>query len=253
VNLPLNPSSPNQTFDGWYTGKNGDGVEFTGATPVIKDIRVYAKWIINADSSFTLQDALTLLSTHAAEDGAYTVTLEGEQRLGITTLDYNGKEVSITLEGGAIIGLSSCSTGSFFTLEDGVTLQLEDITLQGRSGNKASLVRVNSGGMLVTKDGSMITGNPTSGTGGGVSVDNGTFAMSVGAVSGNTASKIGGGVYVEGSGTFTKLGGTIYGDDNNTHVAGDIENTVASGSGHAVYAGTSKQRNSTAGPRLEHG
>jgi hypothetical protein len=67
--------------------------------------------------------------------------------------------VSITLEGGATIGLSSGSTGSLFTVEDKVTLTLGgNITLQGRSDNNASLVHVD-GGALVMKNGSTITGN----------------------------------------------------------------------------------------------
>jgi hypothetical protein len=54
-------------------------------------------------------------------------------------------------------------------------------------------------------------------------------------------------VYV-GYGSFSKTGGgTIYGDTDNSHVTGDIENTAASGSGHAVYAGSSKYRNTTLG------
>jgi hypothetical protein len=69
-------------------------------------------------------------------------------------------------------------------------------------------------------------------------------------VSGNTTGSSGGGgggVYVS-SGTFTKKGGTIYGDTNTTHTAGSTENTTARGNGHAVYLDNSgKKRNSTAG------
>jgi hypothetical protein len=52
-------------------------------------------------------------------------------------------------------------------------------------------------------------------------------------------------VYHTGSSFFKKTGGIIYGDTD-----GDIDskkNTVRNGNGHAVYAGSSKQRNSTAG------
>jgi hypothetical protein len=50
----------------------------------------------------------------------------------------------------------------------------------------------------------------------------------------------GGGVVVLNNGTFTKSGGTIYGDDDGTHTVGNTENTavdvpVTSGYGHEVY------------------
>jgi hypothetical protein len=58
--------------------------------------------------------------------------------------------------------------------------------------------------------------------------------MSSGTITENNASR-GGGVYVY-SGTFSKSGGIIYGDTDNT--VGTNENTAtsaASGAGHAVY------------------
>ena len=53
----------------------------------------------------------------------------------------------------------------------------------------------------------------SSSSGGGVYVDgSGTFTMNGGTISGNTTSSSGGGVYVGGSGTFTMNGGTISGN-----------------------------------------
>ncbi|MDR1898415.1 MAG: hypothetical protein LBQ55_00215 [Treponema sp.] len=73
---------------------------------------------------------------------------------------------------------------------------------------------------------------------GGVYVAYGNFAMTGGEIAGNTAGN-GGGVYVYGGApydsTFTKTGGTVYGDDDNIHTPGSAENTAASGGGHAVY------------------
>jgi hypothetical protein len=60
-------------------------------------------------------------------------------------------------------------------------------------------------------------------------------------------------VHIWSSSTFTKTGGVIYGDTNTTHTAGSMENTAASGNGHAVNVivnsstDTCKIRNSTAG------
>jgi uncharacterized repeat protein (TIGR02543 family) len=44
--LPAEPVRPNYDFDGWYTGPDGGGTEFTNTTPVTADITVYARWII---------------------------------------------------------------------------------------------------------------------------------------------------------------------------------------------------------------
>jgi hypothetical protein len=105
---------------------------------------------------------------------------------------------------------------------------------------------VESGGKLEMLSGSKISGNVnSSGSGGGVYVDGGTFTMNGGTISGNTSSSGGGGVYV-GSGTFTKqLGGIIYGLDADS----TLKNTAASGygTGYAVYVSADKKRDGTVG------
>jgi uncharacterized repeat protein (TIGR02543 family) len=45
--LPAPPTRRGYNFDGWYTGTNGGGSEFTVTTPVIASITVYAKWTMN--------------------------------------------------------------------------------------------------------------------------------------------------------------------------------------------------------------
>jgi hypothetical protein len=80
--------------------------------------------------------------------------------------------------------------------------------------------------------------------------------MSGGTISGNSSSSrssYGGGVYVNGSGTFTKTGGTItgYADDTvNGNVVKNDSGVVQNNQGHAVYvrSNTLKRRESTAGP-----
>jgi uncharacterized repeat protein (TIGR02543 family) len=44
-NLP-SATRQNYTFDGWYTGQNGDGSPFTSSTAVTGNITVYAKWTV---------------------------------------------------------------------------------------------------------------------------------------------------------------------------------------------------------------
>jgi hypothetical protein len=66
-------------------------------------------------------------------------------------------------------------------------------------------------------------------------------------VSGNTARYSGGGVCIDNGGTFTKTGGTIYGEDADQN----LKNTVMSKLGHAVYEFMNKSwRNVTAGTAM---
>jgi hypothetical protein len=178
------------------------------------------------------------------ESGNYAITLKSNETLAPQSLSYNGKKVSITLDGGTAERTVS-ATFTLFTINSGVTLTLgNNVSLQGRSSNTDSLVRVNGGGTLVMESGSKISGNSVDGSGGGVDVSGGTFSMSGGAISGNSAST-GGGVYVSSSSsTFTMSNGTIYGSD----ASGTLKNTARSG-GHAIYVNSSpaKIRNSTAG------
>jgi len=44
--LPTAPIRKHYNFDGWYTGSDGSGAEFTATTPVTGNITVYAKWSI---------------------------------------------------------------------------------------------------------------------------------------------------------------------------------------------------------------
>jgi hypothetical protein len=76
----------------------------------------------------------------------------------------------------------------------------------------------------------------------------GTFTMSNGTISGNSTSGRGGGVYVYYGGTFTKTGGIIYG--SNAQEAGQANQARDDSSGHAVYiylgSNSVRKRNNTA-------
>jgi uncharacterized repeat protein (TIGR02543 family) len=96
-----------------------------------------------------------------------------------------------------------------------------------------------------TMSGGTISHNTATTQGGGVNVNGSTFTMNGGEISNNTVtSGSGGGVFVN-SGTFTKAaaGGTIYGSND-----GALANTT-SGTGNAAYVATdSKKRDTTARP-----
>jgi uncharacterized repeat protein (TIGR02543 family) len=241
--MPANPVRVPYTFGGWYTAPNGGGTAFTSSTVVTTNITVYAKWTSLLDKS------LDQISANAVNGGAYTITLTANETIAPKTLSYSGKKVSITLKGDTSARTVSLSaTGSMFTVESGVTLTLgNNVTLKGRDGNTASLVKVNSGGALVMNTGSKISGNGGVYQGGGVYVSYGTFTMSGGEISGNTASG-GGGVYVS-DGTFTVNGGEISGNTASyggggvyilrstfTMNGGEISgNTVSTAHGGGVY------------------
>ncbi|MDR3283896.1 MAG: hypothetical protein LBS97_01815 [Treponema sp.] len=164
----------------------------------------------------SLADFLARLSSNAVNNGDYTYELNADETIAPTELSYSGKTVKVTLRGATAertVNLSS--NGSMFTVGSGVTLTLDDnVTLQGRTSNTDSLVRVNSGGTLAMKGTAKITGNTASFTsygtyGGGVYVI-GSFTMSDNAaITGNTASSTssyhsyGGGVYSRGSFTMS--------------------------------------------------
>ena len=42
--MPSNPSKDGYTFNGWFTGSNGTGTQFTGSTTVSSDISVYSSY-----------------------------------------------------------------------------------------------------------------------------------------------------------------------------------------------------------------
>jgi hypothetical protein len=184
----------------------------------------------------TLASALAWLKINAASGTSYTVLLGDDETLPPWTLGGYGSGtnvtlnnltgVTLTLKGDAaerVVQLSG--QGSLFTVNSGVTLILDqNITLWGRSDNNASLMQVSSNGILKMNAGAKITGNTASYSGGGVSISSGTFTMTGGEISGNTASS-GGGVYVA-SGTVTIISGEI------------SNNTASSGGGVYVASGT---------------
>jgi len=152
---------------------------------------------------YTLAAQLSWLETNAKSNTSYTLDMGANETIAPHILSYDDKSgITITLKGvGANRTVSLSSNGSMFTVDSGVTLVLgENITLKGRNNNNTSLVHVNQSGTLRMNAGSIITGNIAAGqSGGGLSVnEGGTFTMTGGEISGNTAGW-GGGVIKGGS------------------------------------------------------
>jgi uncharacterized repeat protein (TIGR02543 family) len=221
------------TFSGWNTNASGTGTTYAAGASYssTSSITLYAVWSEVLPSNVSLAESLAWISANAVEGGNYTITLQNDESIAPHSLSYGGKNISITLKGDTERRTVSLdSTGSLFRVESGVTLTLENnVVLQGRSDNTDSLVWVSGGGTLVMNGGAKISGNTATAAsayayayGGGVYVGNGgTFEMSGGEISDNTAYAYaasissyayGGGVYVYYGGTFEMSGGEISGN-----------------------------------------
>ena len=136
-------------------------------------------------------------------------------------------------------GTTTLSGGSYYLSGDVAYTGTQSITVSGEvtlclNGHEMDLkgqhISVDSGASLTLCDcstGGVLTGG-SGAKGGGVFVDgSGTFTLTGGNIAGNTANA-GGGVYVNKGGTFTMEGGSIY---NN-------KATVGGGGGVMVYEGS---------------
>jgi hypothetical protein len=232
-------SKSGSTFGGWNTNASGTGANYNAGASytVTGNITFYAKWdAANIPASTSLVAQLSWLQSYAQSGGIYTLELSANESISPQTLSYSSKrDITILLRGiGSMRTISLSSNGNLFKIGSGVTLILDNnILLQGRNNNTASLIQVNGGGNLIMNMGATITGNRTASYhGGGVFLYGGAFTMNGGTISGNTAGGLcgGGGVYVQGDGRFT--GSFIL---NNGTISG---NTAYSGGGVFISSGS---------------
>jgi uncharacterized repeat protein (TIGR02543 family) len=209
---PADPYLNGYVFVNWYSDQSLNTV-YNFSTSIVKDTILYAKW--GTVPGNDLADKMKWLQNNALNNRAYIVEVDRSDRIAPQLLfSGNRSNVTITLKGignSWMIQLDNSTVGSLFTVGSGVALILDNITLQGKNGNNAPLVQVNSGGTLIMRKGSAITGNviTSNDDGGGVLVYGGTFTMDDGEISHNKSRDYGGGVYVFGGGYFTMNGGEI--------------------------------------------
>ena len=237
----------------WYMDRSLE-TPFFPEYEITKSITLYRK--LEWDGLFphnldnTLFAKIKYIESIAVNGGDYTIYVydDGESFTDIynfppCNISCDGKTVSITLKGEydydycTTIYSSSENEGSMFTIEAGVTLKLDNITLDGTFYEwyyrddgyfyeDVPVVKVNNGGTLVMQENSFIKheyikDDPYPDCAKGVFVNGGTFIMNGGEISRNFAIQ-GGGVYVDAGGTFTMNGG-------------EISNNEAKNSGGAVY------------------
>jgi hypothetical protein len=171
----------------------------------------------------------------ATKPNEYTITVSGDVAIPGGTENSFGSvaNIVVTLNGNGKLYLNS--QGSLLNIggDQTVCINSANLTLQGlKSGqngssvnNNRTIIYVNSNGKLELKDGN-ISGNNTSGNGGGVHILNGgTFTMNGGTISGNNGGQ-GGGAYIYSNSTFTMNRGTIG------------NNISSNGGGVYIYDGT---------------
>jgi hypothetical protein len=229
---------------------------------------VYPGLVTEAKYTITAADFLTatvkseqtslagVLGSVSGLDSGANVTYmlsAGDETMEAMSVSPTGP-VTVTIDGGGRV-VTLNDKGSLITVGANVTLVLKNITLKGRGSNYdnyAALVKVN-GGTLETRTGVLITANRNaSGNGGGVYMDtDGTFTMSGGEITGNTASG-GGGVYVNGgtldmsdgkiAGNTAFGGGGVYVNSGTLDMSGgEIAGNTASGGGGGVWASVSNR------------
>jgi hypothetical protein len=246
VPYPAEPTKAGAFFDGWYA-EAACSTPYNYGAAVNGPITLYALWRTESDmiagefgasvpvgNIFEVNNNAATASGQAGWDTSwvkardainsggggknYVVKVTGNFSLaGVSSATFVPSNIKILVYSPTdrkIISLSS--DGSLFYADANQTLILRNVALQGKTSNAASLAYCNDANAhLVMRPGAEIKDNH--GDGGGVRVVGGTFTMSGGAISGNSAS-LGGGVYVSstyggsGYGTFMMSGGTISGN-----------------------------------------
>jgi uncharacterized repeat protein (TIGR02543 family) len=109
--LPEAPVRNNYVFSGWNTSANGTGSAFTGTTPVVASITVYAQWTVRVDAREPGISVQPRSATYTEGAAAAPLSVTAESRDGgeLSYRWHRGTEANG--EGAAISG----ATGSSYT------------------------------------------------------------------------------------------------------------------------------------------
>ncbi|WP_296332722.1 hypothetical protein, partial [uncultured Treponema sp.] len=134
---------------------------------------------------------------------------------------------------------STPSTGSVLTIESGVSITIENLTITGGSGSQGAGLDIKAGADVTLKN-VTVTENSTHETnlqdGGGI-LNTGTLRLESCTITGNTASRYGGGVF--NSGTLYIYGNTVIGGDSGAGNSAKSGGGIYNDGNHAVYIGYS--------------
>jgi hypothetical protein len=170
--------------------------------------------------------ALMIMRERSIDNSQVRIDLSpGSESVGysVILLAGNTSPADVVLDGSGRV-LTKTSPGSYITVAGGVTLTLQNITLNGLTNNNAPLITVLSGGKLLLGAGVVLAGNDTISDAGGIWVDGGTLVINNGAVIKSMRARRAGGVLVNNSGRVIMGGGTIGGTElaNGNKVSGQI-------------------------------
>ena len=211
----------------------------------------YARAEVPGDS---LTEKLNWLGKYAQNNRSYVLEVGVDENIAPHGLSYGGRNVTITLKGIGANGaktVSLLSKGSMFYVDSGVTLILDNITLNGFDQNTDPLISIGSGGTLTMEKGSVIKDNiREEGFGGGVWMDkDGNLTMNGNAeISGNTAAGAGG-VCIHGNLTMNNTA-KISGNNANGVVGGGVfvgGNGILTMNGNAEISGNAANKDGTEG------
>ena len=217
------------------------------------------------DNNFTVTNtnewnaAISAIST-GGNNHNYYITVSGD--VGVAgSASYTFSSVgglTVTLKGNGKLYLTSQGHMICLTYNQTLIIDSADLTLQGLKNGQNGATQNNNAPVVVldisnsklelrngTITGNTIQNNSSDSSGGGVNLrQGGTFIMTGGEISGNTANSsngyaaYGGGVYVGGNSSFTMSGGTI---SNNTAFSaaafGGSNNNGLNARGGGVYVG----------------
>jgi hypothetical protein len=219
-----------------------------GTLTVIVTLPGFPNPITNTDQWDT---AITMIKE--AQIDNYILNIQGNVGVAGDTAATFGTtaasgNLTVTIIGNGKLYLTS--TGNMLRIDarQRLVIDSDKLTLQGFGDNDQSVVFIGDYGTVELKNGT-ITGNFGPHNGGGVYMDNGTFTMTGGEISGNNAtSEAGGGVHISG-GKFTMNGGSIKNNhaDNDSgggvHVSANGDFTMSGGN---IYGADDPSRENTA-------
>jgi len=272
-------SNMGKTFEGWNSNVDGIGTDYAeGASYTVNgNVTLYAKWVSAPiePPGATLVEKLAYIRSNAGDGVVYDIVVDNNEYIDPQTVGTLGRNITVIIHSassGDIKTIQLESVGNLFTVDNNITLILQNIVLKGMSNNTKALVWIGTGGKMILNSGSKITLNTnTSGEmGGGIYLSGSVLEMNEGAeIIGNinsTRYSYGGGIYVADNssvriygglisenkctGSSYRNGGGIYIKSNSTVTmsGGTIsKNTCATGGGICVETNSSFTKRAASG------
>ena len=218
------------------------GLRILLAVPISMIVCVLAAGAVSAADTVTVSNYEQLSKNISNGPDDLTIIIAANIPVGTDAgfIIKTGKNITLTTTADANYTLyrtekTTTNGNGMFTVANGGNLTIlgnnsHTLTLDGNktalSENGQTLVWINNGGNFTLDDGGVLTNNSVKGEGangekkrgGAVYVNGGTFTMSGGTISRNTAEDYGGGVYLA-SGTFKMSDGVIGGEEKDGNSA----------------------------------